>query len=188
VSVVRRERAPDGRARPPGPPSRRRRSPRGARVVTHHAAPAGGGEALAERVGPGVHRRPAREQDEWCVVVTEGLDAQGDPIGVDGGHRSTVTRAHGPGWIRTIDLRILSPLLHRGDGGKAASLRDRFGGQQPASKQTTPTTGDGLQPSEIVQSESGSRAWSTDSGVRAKAVGVLRPQVSSAVASSTQEC
>jgi hypothetical protein len=30
-----------------------------------------------KRVGPGEHRRSAREQDEWCVVVTERLDAQG---------------------------------------------------------------------------------------------------------------
>jgi hypothetical protein len=49
-----------------------------------------GGEALAKRVGPGEHRRPAREQDEGCVVVTEGLDAQDDLIGVDGGHRSAL--------------------------------------------------------------------------------------------------
>jgi hypothetical protein len=50
-----------------------------AQVVAHHASPAVG-EALAERVGPGEHRRPSREQDEWCVVITEGLDAQGDLI------------------------------------------------------------------------------------------------------------
>ena len=67
---------------------RRRRLAAIAQVVAHHAAPAGG-EALAERVGPGEHRRPAREQDERCVLVTEGLDAQGDPIDVDGGHRNT---------------------------------------------------------------------------------------------------
>ena len=67
---------------------RRRRLAAVAQVVAHDAAP-GGGEALAERVGPGEHRRPARQQDERCVVVTEGLDAQGDPIGVDGGHRIT---------------------------------------------------------------------------------------------------
>ena len=71
---------------------RRRRLAAIAQVVAHHAAPAGG-EALAERVGPGEHRRPAREQEEWCVVVTEGLDAQGDLIGVDGGHRISYVRA-----------------------------------------------------------------------------------------------
>ena len=65
---------------------RRRRLAAVAQVVAHHAAPAGG-EAFAERVGPGEHRRPARQQDERCVVVTERIDAQGDPIGVDGGHR-----------------------------------------------------------------------------------------------------
>ena len=56
-----------------------------AQVVAHDAAPAGR-EALAERLGPGEHRRPAHEQDEWCVLVTEGLDAQGDSVGVDGAH------------------------------------------------------------------------------------------------------
>ena len=70
---------------------RRRRLAAVAQVVAHYAAPAGG-EALAERVGPGQHRRPAGEQDEWCVVVTEGLDAQGDPIGVDGRHRIPPSR------------------------------------------------------------------------------------------------
>ena len=49
---------------------RRRRLPAIAQVVAHHTAPAGG-EALAKRVGPGEHRRPASEQDEWRVVVTE---------------------------------------------------------------------------------------------------------------------
>lgn len=67
---------------------RRRRLSAVAQVVAHDAAPAGG-EALAQRVGPGEHRRPAREQDEWRVVVTERLDAQGDLIDVDGGHRIT---------------------------------------------------------------------------------------------------
>jgi hypothetical protein len=70
---------------------RRRRLPAIAQVVAHHPAPAGG-EALAQRVGPGEHRRPAREQDEWRVVVTERLDAQGDPIGVDSGHQITGSR------------------------------------------------------------------------------------------------
>ena len=69
---------------------RRRRLAAIAQVVAHHAAPAGG-EALAERVGPGEHRRPTRQQDEQCVLVTKGLDAQGDPIGVDSGHRITAT-------------------------------------------------------------------------------------------------
>ncbi len=85
---------------------RRRRLAAVAQVVAHHAAPAGG-EALAERVGPGEHRRPAREQDEWCVVVTEGLDAQGDLIGVDGSHRITVTEPMGRDGFELIDLRII---------------------------------------------------------------------------------
>jgi hypothetical protein len=50
------------------------------------------GEALTRRVGSGEHRRPAREQDERRVVVTERLDAQGDPLGVDRGHRITSGR------------------------------------------------------------------------------------------------
>ena len=75
---------------------RRRRLAAVAQVVAHHAAPAGG-EAFAESVGPGEHRRPARQQDEWCVVVTERIDAQGDPVGVDGGHRvRDVCRTRGP--------------------------------------------------------------------------------------------
>src|SRR5664280_2105560 len=78
---------------------RRRRLAAIAQVVAHHAAPADG-EALAERVGPGEHRRPARKEDERCLIIAEGLDAQGDLIGVDGGHRITgirrwVTRALG---------------------------------------------------------------------------------------------
>jgi hypothetical protein len=67
---------------------RRRRRAAVAQVVAHHAAPPGG-EARTERVGPGEHRRPAREQDERGAVGPEGLDAQGDPIGGDGGHRLT---------------------------------------------------------------------------------------------------
>jgi hypothetical protein len=65
---------------------RGRRSAAVAQVVAHHAPPAGG-EALAEGVGPGQHRGPAGEQGQWCVVVAEGLDAQGDLVGVDGGRR-----------------------------------------------------------------------------------------------------
>ena len=61
----------------------RRRLAAVAQVVAHHAATAGG-EALAEHVGPGEHRRAAGEQDKWCGVVAEGLDAQGDLIDVDG--------------------------------------------------------------------------------------------------------
>ena len=83
---------------------RRRRLAGIAQVVTHHAA-AADGEAFAERVGPGHHRRRAREQDERCVVVTEGLDAQRDPIGVDDGHRST-----GPpmrGTIPSTDTKVV---------------------------------------------------------------------------------
>lgn len=71
---------------------RRRRFAAVTQVVARHMAPADG-EALAQRVGPGQHGRPAREQDERGVVLPEGLDAQRDSIGFDGGHRSP----HGDG-------------------------------------------------------------------------------------------
>jgi hypothetical protein len=51
-----------------------------------------GGETLAERVGPGEHRRRASEEDEWRVLVTERFDAQVDLIGIDSGHRITGRR------------------------------------------------------------------------------------------------
>ncbi len=59
------------------------------------------------------HRRPAREQDQWCVVVTEGLDGQGDPIGVDRGHRITVSGAMSrDGFAPSTSLFPDSPLHH----------------------------------------------------------------------------
>ena len=82
---------------------RRRRLAAIAQVVAHHAAPADG-ETLAQRVGPREHRRPARQQDEWSVVVTEGLDAQGDLIGVDGGHHRSADPA-------SLCRRIPTPVL-----------------------------------------------------------------------------
>ncbi len=42
------------------------------------------------------YRRPAGEQDEWCMVVTETLDAHGYPIDVDGGHRVTACDTRSP--------------------------------------------------------------------------------------------
>jgi hypothetical protein len=89
---------------------RRRRLAAVAQVVAHHPA-AAGGQTLAERVRPGEHRGPAREQDERCVLGTEGLHAQGDLIGLDGGHRSTVTAA--TGWIGTIGHGSRDRCCHR---------------------------------------------------------------------------
>jgi hypothetical protein len=54
-------------------------------VVANDPPPAGG-ESLAERVRPGVHRCPTREQYESSGFVTEGLDPERDSVGVDGGH------------------------------------------------------------------------------------------------------
>ena len=84
---------------------RRRRLAAVTQVVAHHAARTGS-EALAERVGPGEHRRPAREQDQWRVVVTEGLDADGGVVGIRGGHRITVTAA--ARWILDISRKRTS--------------------------------------------------------------------------------
>ena len=46
-----------------------------AQVVAHDVASAAG-ERLAQRVGPGEHRRPAREQDERGRGVAEVLDPE----------------------------------------------------------------------------------------------------------------
>ena len=61
-----------------------------AQVIANYPASASD-ETLAERVGPGEHRRPARERDQGSIVITEALDAQDDPIGFHSGHQlSTV--------------------------------------------------------------------------------------------------
>ena len=101
----------------------RRRLAAVAQVVTHHQA-SGSGEAFAERVRPGEHRCPRRRADEWCVVITEGFDAQGNPVHVDGGHWI------GPSWFTPTPRWSLSrkrmrftSVRRRGRRGAAASCR-----------------------------------------------------------------
>ena len=84
-----------------------------------------------ERVGPRGHRRPAREWDEWCVVVTEGFDAQGGLIGVDWGHRSTRERAAQPAKVGLALLGLDGDVSCNGDGGSLPFCRLLVGLSEP---------------------------------------------------------
>jgi hypothetical protein len=63
-----------------------------AQVVPHGVAPTAR-ERLAERVGPGEHRRAAREQDERRRRVAEVLDPERDAPSIDRRHH-----AHSTNW------------------------------------------------------------------------------------------
>jgi hypothetical protein len=96
--------------------------PQSAQVVPHDVAPASG-DRHAERVGPGEHRRAAREQNERRRRVAEVLDSERDAVRLNRCHEAGAVATTLPDvrneWTVGYIVNLQDSVVHAGAGTAA---------------------------------------------------------------------